>query len=198
MTAQQSTSDTTYPMFHLPDARDADEHRAYVIAVRDQLAAAENTVRAVEELADQWHRQQVLLPPVAEHADAADVFDPSCPAPASASTRLQRSLTDAAQQAYLIAGHYRRASRVLGQTLADELAVGANPVWRVLSLDALDQLGYLRASDEWCALADPLDDVGQVVAHELQQAGLLPRFDEHFPPAATAPAPPTEENDDRG
>jgi hypothetical protein len=48
---------------------------------------------------------------------------------------------------------------------------------RILALDAEGQLGYLRPSDEWMNLGEPLNDDLQDAAHGLVRAGLLPEFE---------------------
>lgn len=55
-----------------------------------------------------------------------------------------------------------------------------DPEGYVLALHKAERLGYLKASDEWVNLAEPLPDRLQEAAHALVEAGRLPEFEEHF------------------
>jgi hypothetical protein len=49
---------------------------------------------------------------------------------------------------------------------------------RVLDLNDLGRLGYVKPSDEWMDLSEPLSDDLQDAAHRLLEAGWLPEFEE--------------------
>jgi hypothetical protein len=57
---------------------------------------------------------------------------------------------------------------------------------RILALYAEGQLGYLRPSDEWMNLGEPLNDDLQDAAHELVAAGLLSEFTNAAQPGTVA------------
>jgi hypothetical protein len=184
----------------VPTPDDAAQYRTWIAELHRQLRAATETADRLGDLGDTWHTTNLALPGVGDDGEHVAEGDSGIPGGARAAAELTRTLADAGTQAYVIAGHYRRVAKNLHRDLHAELN-GDMPPYRVLALDAIELLGYSRPADEWLALGAPLDDDGQDAAHLLQQAGLLPEFDEFFAPqpepvgdgAAAAP----EEGQDR-
>lgn len=58
--------------------------------------------------------------------------------------------------------------------------ISRDPAGYVLALREAGQLGYLKASDEWVNMQEPLPDRLQDAAHALVEAGRLPEFEEDF------------------
>lgn len=58
--------------------------------------------------------------------------------------------------------------------------IQADPEGYILALNVAQRLGYVRASDEWVNLTEPLPDRLQDVAHQLVQSGRLPEFEGCF------------------
>jgi hypothetical protein len=188
MTNATSTVDATRL---LPTAEDAQGHREWIAELHRQMCAAQDTADRLQAIGDAWHKERPLLPEVAESSE--DLFDSdalACPAGNIAGDRLCSTLREAARQAYLIAGHYRRAAHSLHRDLHTEIDAHteATATFAVLALDELGRLGYVKPSDEWFADGQPLGQLGQDAANELQQAGLLPAYDEFFPQTAKASA----------
>lgn len=183
MTSDELAPDVR-PLDYLPTADEAAEHRAHVVELQRQVQAAREAVENLSHLADSWHTEGVWLPFVTESGE--DVLDKDTwgqPCGNEAVHELQRTLRDAARQAYAIAGHYGRVTRRLTTDLNTELRTPWT-AYRVLTFDELGRLGYVKPSDEWMDGGEPLGGHAQQIAHRLQQAGLLPNFDGCFTPAA--------------
>lgn len=193
-TPQPSTMDTVRQVLAdaVPTKEDAAEYRRWVAELHRQLHAAQETAEQLGQLGDTWHTTQVALPTVGRDGEDVSEGNRGWPCGPGAGGRLQDTLADAGTQAYVIAGHYRRVAARLHRDLSAELN-NVMPTYRVLALDAIELLGYARNADEWLALGEPLDDLGQDAAHLLQQAELLPEFDEFFAPL---PEPVDEPVDD--
>jgi hypothetical protein len=57
--------------------------------------------------------------------------------------------------------------------------IQTDPEGYILALHEDGLLGYVRPSDEWMKLGEPLSDRLQDVAHRLVADGRLPEFEEH-------------------
>lgn len=170
----------------IPDEQEANNHRALIRELDRQHGAAVEAAAAMADLADSWHEAKLDMPALTVNSDdALDRDTWTWPAGRDAGTQLADTLRSAAHQAYAISGHYQRVARRLGEDLAAEQRT-PYAAFRYLALDELGQLGYVKPSDEWVdGHNEPLGRPGsplQLMGHKLQQAGLLPAFDEAFAP----------------
>lgn len=182
MTTTDELAPDVLPLDYVPTADEAAQHRAHVAELYRQRQAAHEAVENLSHLADTWHSEGLPMPFIADSGE--DVLDKDAaglPCGNQASAELHRTLRDAARQAYTIAGHYGRITRRLTADLAAELRTPWT-AYRVLTFDELGRLGYVKPSDEWTDGAEPLGEHAQQIAHRLQQAGLLPQFDDVFAP----------------
>lgn len=189
--AAESTKDT-----ESIGAEDADFYRYYRGRIKDLCAdihAARRCADYYQALGDSLATQPVATPSLGVAEDYRDIgSEPAtrrAPVGDNAQCQLELTLRDASRQAYVFAGHYRRAHTELGAALQGQVDITKDPGCAVLTLDETGFLGYNRAGDEWLAGSVELGDRLSAAAYWLQGAGLLPRFDECF----ATPAPSDED-----
>lgn len=186
MTAPAQSTKDTKPI----SAEDADFYRYYRGRVKDLCADIHTALQSADHyqaLGNSLATQPVTTPSLVPAEDYRDTgAEPSnrrAPVGDHAQNQLELTLRDAARQAYVFAGHYRRVHAELSAALQAQVSITNDPACAVLTLDETGHLGYNRASDEWIAGSADLGDRLSDAAYLLQESGLLPRFDEFFAPA---------------
>lgn len=180
----------------IPGADEATGYRLLIAEIDRQARAAVEAAAGLGDFADTLYSTELFLPDVAEAGE--DALAPGAlgiPAGQNAVDLLRLRLREAAHQAYAVGGHYQRVARRLRDDLAAELRT-PYCAFRILALDEIGELGYLKPSDRWVdGNGEPFKPGSplHVTAHRLQQAGLLPGFDDDIEAGdlehATAPEP---------
>ncbi|UUV34403.1 hypothetical protein NQK81_13410 [Amycolatopsis roodepoortensis] len=172
---------------------DADFYRYYRGRIKDLCAdihTAHESANHYQSLGNSLATQPVTTPILFPAEDysvgniGAESSNRRAPVGPHNQSQLELTLRDAARQAYVFAGHYRRVHGELSAALQAQVSLTSDPACAVLTLDETGQLGYNRASDEWTAGSVDLGDRLSGAAYRLQESGLLPKFDEFFTPVA--------------